>query len=857
MSEMDSRVPRKRVSKACDTCRAKKIKCDGKDPCLNCEKYSLCCTYTYVMKKRQAASTRVSNRKLLGDLSSRLHRLEQLLVDVSSKLQGQDTEGQRLEGFGGNAEIHSPVAASDYDSDEVSDDVSIDKSSRQQQTRGTTDIESSPLHTASDVSDAQCLKGSQLPVLCPDKADTYFGNHSSIGIFSKRGLSYLHMAYGKSADFLLPLIRLNNFVKMNHEMFYAKFLSPRTLNLIPPWPTKEQCEELFQVFLYKVLPLYPVISPDQATAVFSRINESIEDLNITDQFLVGTIMLLAVVVKGFNTKEEINSKWDEMGNNMLIRTVNIVQSTWTSSVPDPIGYMQALIFLCIYLENSPVPRMTYLQLASAIRIGQTLGLHRRETYMNIKDPVEKRRRLDIWWWCYRYDKMFSAFTGKPSLIHEHDNTSFNDWDFYQLLHWQVYPNAGYDFQPNPPAGFELEKQLSGLLDYASKHSIHCLAQTLPYHYYKLYSIQGYAYVKLLCSKASTELSPEGRFQCIKDIVERLDTLKESLPEILKPNYNLESIAEMHAKLVLMRQADEDIPLVNHIYSKILIFYIKFYWTYTLVCCSVVQTPWVRSTLPETIKIAKPYPFLADSAENAANLLKLVDHMFSHDEHSHMLTELLMGYLCGFLSVVGSMFLQDEFELKYLLLLTQCSNTVVSVARRRRGIYTFKWAIVALVTIHILKLAVGKYNMRVSALNSDANVLDTASYTETLDSLHEMLHESCILYSNCFDDSKSAASAINMWPIKNSQPGDWFGNKNPDPSLAGTPVEGYHAGNLENLSDITLAGLPPMSNPHYVELPLFDINPNSIVEEVLANVDVDFNFDGLFLNDDALEGPRFY
>ncbi|KAK6874944.1 Activator of stress genes protein 1 [Candida tropicalis] len=36
---------RRRVIRACDTCRQKKVKCDGKQPCIHCKVYSYKCTY--------------------------------------------------------------------------------------------------------------------------------------------------------------------------------------------------------------------------------------------------------------------------------------------------------------------------------------------------------------------------------------------------------------------------------------------------------------------------------------------------------------------------------------------------------------------------------------------------------------------------------------------------------------------------------------------------------------------------------------------------------------------------------------------------------------------------------------------
>lgn len=44
---------RRRIARACDMCRKKKIKCDGKMPkCGHCENYKTECHFTHVEKKR-------------------------------------------------------------------------------------------------------------------------------------------------------------------------------------------------------------------------------------------------------------------------------------------------------------------------------------------------------------------------------------------------------------------------------------------------------------------------------------------------------------------------------------------------------------------------------------------------------------------------------------------------------------------------------------------------------------------------------------------------------------------------------------------------------------------------------------
>lgn len=67
---------RRRIARACDMCRKKKIKCDGKMPrCSNCDNYKTECVFTQVEKKRQPPK----GAKYIEGLENRLGRMESLL----------------------------------------------------------------------------------------------------------------------------------------------------------------------------------------------------------------------------------------------------------------------------------------------------------------------------------------------------------------------------------------------------------------------------------------------------------------------------------------------------------------------------------------------------------------------------------------------------------------------------------------------------------------------------------------------------------------------------------------------------------------------------------------------------------
>lgn len=80
---------RRRIARACDMCRKKKIKCDGKMPkCSHCLNYKTECVFTQVEKKRQPPK----GAKYIEGLENRLARMEGLLR--MSGLLGEDDGGK-------------------------------------------------------------------------------------------------------------------------------------------------------------------------------------------------------------------------------------------------------------------------------------------------------------------------------------------------------------------------------------------------------------------------------------------------------------------------------------------------------------------------------------------------------------------------------------------------------------------------------------------------------------------------------------------------------------------------------------------------------------------------------------------
>jgi hypothetical protein len=79
----DSSSLRRRIPKACNYCRQRKIKCNGDSPCLNCVNHKIDCVYSKTVRKRK----RQQVKKLsLQDLNKRANKLDQKFEILSNQM---------------------------------------------------------------------------------------------------------------------------------------------------------------------------------------------------------------------------------------------------------------------------------------------------------------------------------------------------------------------------------------------------------------------------------------------------------------------------------------------------------------------------------------------------------------------------------------------------------------------------------------------------------------------------------------------------------------------------------------------------------------------------------------------------
>ncbi|RVD80599.1 uncharacterized protein DFL_008493 [Arthrobotrys flagrans] len=401
---------RRRIARACDQCRKKKIKCDGKTPaCTHCQNYHTECVFTLVEKKRQPPK----GAKYIEGLENRLGRMESLLK-LSGILPEFDSktdlgtlekrlEAQRLQTIGGNSP-GNPLF------------------SRPVSSNGTPN--SGGMIAGSSPSDASCreeeesesLSDKMSSLVTNARGETRFiGSSSGFSIFSPKGIQWVNSKTGDRA-FQKMLVKLmqadHKFEHWRPDVWDAVF-STKCQN---PLPSKAEAESYAQEYFSTVNLLFPLYHQESF--------ESLLEEQYSDNPPKGTgwyaslNMVLAVGsrIRGSKLKTpsaaEDSRGWKLFQNAMCMYPVLTLQNTDIHSI-------QALLAMALFLQGTANPQPLYNIISAAVRVAFSVGLHRRADAFGFgREEAEHRKR--VFWIAYCIDKDIALRSGRPSTINDED-----------------------------------------------------------------------------------------------------------------------------------------------------------------------------------------------------------------------------------------------------------------------------------------------------------------------------------------------------------------------------------------------------------------------------------------------------
>lgn len=458
---------RPRLSTSCNWCRSHKLKCDtGHPSCFNCCRKGIECVTTDLRKggsigrrvqpagrhqrrPRDPLSPPRDNgpRSTGNDQSPGQLQHEQILsMQATEKINSptSDTISSRTSPPTQSSDAGSelPIFSLPFNLNDKADDTGDANESLQDLTlahiNGNLRVVDSQGIVADSraAEDMQISGGTDLTILTDNSLERLqmMGSSSSLYIL----VQWLDLFFAQRPDWS------QIFPQFRHGMAYTVEMPLPFPVSLPPLPPTDQREEYISIFFSRIQPIFPILDPDtfqsSITALALKMESSSANLNPVDY------PSLACAYAVFSISADEKSQCITEDGTRYLEAAYFLHAH-LFAIPY-VTSVQALLLLTIVLRGRNKDGASWSTLGQAIRIAQSIGLHR---YISrpVKDiraknagntaPSAKQQNLHsrIWWTAYCLERIMELETGRPSAI--------QDSECDQILPTYAQENGSFDY----------------------------------------------------------------------------------------------------------------------------------------------------------------------------------------------------------------------------------------------------------------------------------------------------------------------------------------------------------------------------------------------------------------------------
>ncbi|CDM33964.1 transcriptional regulator family: Fungal Specific TF [Penicillium roqueforti] len=385
---------RRRVGRACDECRRKKIKCDGKQPCTHCTVYSYDCSYDQPSNRRRNPAP-----QYVEALENRLQKAEALLRIV---LPNVDLDDPQLD-------LHATEQ----------------KFTAAQKSKATEDVRpSGALDPAQEGADEGLLETMVDNSGCLDRDDQghwdYHGHTSGV-LFVRR----LRKQLG-AADITAPMARSRPSISA-HMMDSPKSVSesPQDSTLPPTHdlPPRAAARRLCHNAIDHACSLMKFVHIPSFFASLERIYDTPpEQFTNQDHSFLPLLYIAIAVGCLFSDDESGQGTLDLAGYEGAIgqgfQFFKAGRQLLEITDCRDLVSLQAICFMVLFLQSSAKLSTCYSYVGIALRSALRLGLHR--SVAADFNPLERELRKRIFWVVRKMDIYVSTLLGLPQILSDDD-----------------------------------------------------------------------------------------------------------------------------------------------------------------------------------------------------------------------------------------------------------------------------------------------------------------------------------------------------------------------------------------------------------------------------------------------------
>lgn len=421
---------RRRIARACDMCRKKKIKCDGKQPkCSHCENYKTECIFTPVEKKRAPPK----GAKYIEGLENRLGRMESLLrmsgllaeddggrTDLGTlekKLAERQSAGPKS--AGPKSAGTSPQESVQQGARAVVQNAQVSSQStpqdQQPSPRPGSTTSPDPNQTSKsnpfnkDPKEVDALADQMCSLITNNVGETrYIGSSSGFSIFSPKGIQWVNDKTGDTSfQKMIATATSDDKTGWDHwkpEVFNDLFAR----RVFKPLPGRQECYALLKDYFENFNCMFPLFHEPTFMHLVDK-HYSLDPYEGSGWWASLNVALAIAhrlrVMSNVVGQEEDEHAWGYLKNAMAVFTELTMRNTDLLSV-------QALLGMALFLQGTPNPQPAFFLVAAAIRLAHSIGLHKRGSGFNL-NPVENEQRKRVFWIAYLLDKDICLRSGRP------------------------------------------------------------------------------------------------------------------------------------------------------------------------------------------------------------------------------------------------------------------------------------------------------------------------------------------------------------------------------------------------------------------------------------------------------------
>ncbi|KAL9127898.1 MAG: hypothetical protein Q9217_003308 [Psora testacea] len=401
---------RRRIARACDMCRKKKIKCDGGMPaCKNCINYKTECIFTQVEKKRNPPK----GTKYIEGLENRLGRMETLLK-LSGLLNDGDgdrtdlgTLEKRLQNHGNPSSGYTPDRSSKSDSQPQR--LGCQDGTPQTEKMPTPkSLVTSPEPVKEKEAEVEELSDMMCSLVTNNCGETrYLGSSSGFSIFSPKGIEWVNEKTGDTSFQDMVTSAGAHDAKWAYwkPEIFGDIFARRTFQPLPP---RDEALSLLRDYFDNFNCMFPLFHEPTFMHLVNRnySRDPYEGSGWWASFNVALAMAHRLRVMSHLVPQEEDKKgWGFLKNAMGVLTELTLRNTDLLSV-------QALLGMALFLLGTPNPQPSFFLVAAAIRLATSIGLHKRGSGFNLS-PAEIEQRKRVFWIAYLLDKDICLRSGRP------------------------------------------------------------------------------------------------------------------------------------------------------------------------------------------------------------------------------------------------------------------------------------------------------------------------------------------------------------------------------------------------------------------------------------------------------------